>query len=922
VTRNIRPGVRRLFQLSPRTEVQASADADGELDAFLEERIEHLVRRGMTPDAARAEALARLGTPLHEARTSLRHSARRRETRRRVGTVVDELRDDIRFAWRQCTKAPGFTAIAVLTLALGIGANTAIFSVVQRLVLSPLPYPEGDRIVMPMQVSGVESDVSLHASAGTKQVAAWLARGHTVADVAGASENMFSLRADATVDTIPSAAITVNFLRLLGVHPILGRDFAPSEEQPDGQASVAMISHSLWQRAYGGRADVLGKTVSLEGRPLSIVGVTPAGLSIPLWRTPPPDIWVPAALDAAGGGGSGTLEPGPSVFAWLRPGESSESASSELQAIASSMPADERGAWLRTASNEAPPRLRVMRAQDFLSQRERRALQVLFTAVGALLLIACANVANLLLARAWARQHEFAIRGALGASRARITRQVLTESMMLALAGGVLGVGVAWLSLRLIIALRPPALASLADVRLQPVVLLWTLGVALATGILFGCVPALLSSAQPAGDALRRETRGGSSGTASRRVRSALIVFEIAASLVLLSGSGLLVRSFTALQAMRLGFEPRGLVYTDVLLGSGQFRDRRLQFRAAIIDRLRALPGVTGVAFGVMPGKGYGGAGLETEVDPVSGQRRVPSVGTVFISPDYFRVARIALLKGRLPDSSVTPSPGTMPLGLSPEVLVNQEVARRLWPDGRAIGARVRNPLDDVGPQPPGARARPAEPWSTVVGVVDDTRMPEVRGDRAAMQVYTLVPPRLGDVPIVVRTNASGDEAAPMIKRAIASVHPAIFVRPPLSGDAYLRDGLAPTRFAMALITSFAILALVLAAVGLYGVVAYGVSQRTREVGVRVALGAEPPAVIRLVVGLGLRLAAVGVVLGLAVALATTRVLHSMLYAVSPEDPVTLGATALVVIAIAVLASYVPARRALRIDPAEALRAD
>ncbi len=915
MTRNIRPGVRRLFRLSPRTDVQAVADADGELDAFLEERIEYLVGRGMTPGAARAEALARIGAPLHEARTSLRHSASRREARRRVGTMVDELRDDVRFAWRQCMKAPAFTALAVLTLALGIGANTAIFSVVHRLVLAPLPYPEGDRIVMPVQVAAGERDVPLNASAGTGLAAAWLARGHTVAEVAGASQSMFAIRADGTVDTIPSAAVTANFLRLLGVRPILGRGFAQGDELPDGAASVAMISHSLWQQRYGGRSDVLGKTVSVDGIPRTIVGVAPAGLSIPLWRSTPPDIWVPAPLADAASGSSGTMEPGPTVFAWLRPGATPEAASSELQAIASSAP--ERPGVLPTAENQAPQRFRVMRARDFLGQRERRALQVLFSAVGALLLIACANVANLLLARAWARQHEFAIRGALGASRARIARQVLTESMMLALAGGLLGVGVAWLSLRLIIALRPPALASLADVRLQPVVLLWTLGVAVATGILFGCVPALLSSAQAPGDALRRETRGGSSGTASRRVRSALIVFEIAASLVLLSGAGLLVRSFAALQAMRLGFEPRGLVYANVLLGMGPFRDQKPQLRAAIIDRLRELPGVTGVAFGVMPGKAFGGPGLETENDPASGQRRLPSVGTVFISPDYFRVARIALLKGRLPDTSIARAPGATPRGFafSPEVLVNQEVAHRLWRDGRALGARVRQ--SDFG-RSTGAPA----PWSTVVGVVDDTRMPDVHGDRAELQVYSLVPKVLGDVPIVVRTNLPGDEAAPIIKRAIASVHPAIFVRPPLSGDTYLRNGLAPTRFAMALITAFAILALVLAAVGLYGVVAYGVTQRTREIGVRVALGAEPKAVIGLVVGVGLRLAVVGVVLGLAIAMATSRVLRSMLYAITPADPVTLGVTALLVVAVAVLASYVPARRALRIDPAEALRAD
>jgi len=718
---------------------------------------------------------------------------------------------------------------------------------------------------------------------------------------------MFSIRPDGTVDTIPSAVITANFLPMLGVRPVLGRGFAREEERPDGQAAVAMISQALWQRTYGRRADVLGRTVSLDGRPLIIVGVTPAGLSIPLSRTPAPDIWVPAPLERAGGGGSGSLEPGPAVFAMLRPGASAESASSELQAVATSLPESVRGR----------SRVRAMRAQDFLSPRERRALQVLFVAVGALLLIACANVANLLLARAWSRQREFAVRGALGAGRARIARQVLTESVSLALAGGLLGVGVAWLALRLIVALRPPALDHLADVRLEPTVLLWTLGVAVTTGILFGCAPALLAGAQPAGDVLRRETRGGSSGTTSRRVRSALIVLEVAASLVLLAGSGLLVRSFTALQRMPLGFEPRGLVHTTVLLGGPRYRDHRIQFRDAIVERLRALPGVTGVAIGVMPGKGFIAiGGLETETDRTGHTRRVPTVGTVFISPDYFRVARIALVEGRLPDSSASTAAGkTIMLGLSPEVLVNREVARRLWLDGRAIGARVRVPPDARG----GGRV---EPWSTVVGVVDDTRMPEIWGDVAALQVYSLIPPRLGEVPILVRTAVSGDAAAPMVKHAIASVHPALYVRPMLSGDTYLRNGLAPTRFAMALITAFAVLALVLAAVGLYGVVAYGVSQRTREIGVRVALGAEPKAVVRLVVGGGLRLAAAGVVIGAVLAAAATRVLESMLYGVSPTDPLTFGAVALLVTAIALVASYVPARRALRVDPAEALRAD
>jgi predicted permease len=905
--RGIRSGVRRLFRLPLRTSATARADADAELESFLEERVASLEQRGMTPAEARQEALRRLGAPVDEVREALRHSAEQREGRLRLREMIDELLQDLHFTGRHFRKAPAFTAIAVLTLALGIGANTAIFSVIDRLFLAPLPYPNGDRIVMPMQVNEFfRGDArSERWNVDASLIRGWQERTHTVDAIAAASEAIFLVRQDGIVDTVPSAPITANFLPMLGVRPILGRGFMPEDEQPARQVAVAMISYALWQRAYGGRADVLGRTVQLAGRPLTIIGVTPPGLNIPLSQSPAPDIWVPEPLEWAADGGNGVLMSRPTIFAMLRPGASVEAASRELQTIAASQP--------NLLKDHV--RLRVMRAQDFLDAREARALQVLFVAVGALLLIACANVANLLLARAWTRQREFAVRAALGAGRRRLARQVLTESISLALAGGLLGVGVAWLALRLIVALRPPALAHLADVRIEPAILLWTLGISVATGILFGSAPALVAGARTMGDVLRRETRGGSAGVAARRVRSALIVLEIAMSLVLLVSSGLLVRSFAELQRMPLGFEPRGLVYTDVLIGWARNRDRKVVVRDAILARLRALPGVTGVAIGTMPGKGYIGGGLEAEMDR-GHTAQVPAFGEVFISPNYFRVARIALVAGRLPDSSALAWVGTAsgPLGLSPEVLVNRELARRISPDGHAIGARVREASNRPG--------QPAQPWSTVVGVVDDTRMPNVQGDVAALQLYTLIPPRLGDVPFVVRTAMSGDVSAPAIKHAIASVDPGLFVRPPLSGDTYLRDGLAPTRFAMALLTAFAVVALVLAAVGLYGVIAYNVTQRTREIGVRVALGAQAADVARLVLGEGGRLTAVGVVFGVVGGFAAARALRGMLYGVGPTDPLTFIGTALVLAGVALLASYLPARRALRVDPTEALRAE
>jgi predicted permease len=891
------PSVRRLFRL-PRRRASMLRELDDELASHFAMRVDELRALGMSEGEAMAEARRRFGDA-----EEYHAWAERRVTRRarRLGFAdwLAEWGQDARFALRQVKGARGFTAIVVLTLALGIGANTAIFSVVHRLLLAPMPYANGGRIVMP--VGGAGDSFPFRGRPSAELMRAWLARTHTIEGIAGAAELMFSVQPDGTVDTITTAIITSNFLSILGERPELGRTFRPDEERTD-VPTVAMISHAMWQRAYGGRRDVLGQTVEHEGRPVTIVGVTPPGLAVPLSTNAAPDIWLPGPLEQAGDG-NGAVG-GPDLYALLRPGASVEAATAELRTVAAGLPDSVRGRG----------ELHVVRAQDLLDARERRAVQVLFFAVGALLLIACANVANLLLARAWTRQREFAVRGALGASRWRLARQVLTESVMLALTGGVLGTGVAWLALRIIVALRPPALDHLADVHINPAVLLWSLGVSLVTGVLFGCAPALLAGARAVGDVLRRETRGSSAGAASRRVRSALTVVQIAMSLVLLVGSGLLVRSFAALQDMRLGYEPRGLVYADVITGR-QTRERKPDITWEILDRLRALPGVTGAAIGTMPGKGFiGMGGLEVETDHAGHTTRVPMLGTIFITPDYFRVAKIAVLEGRLPDSTVVSPDAKAHIVISPEVMVNRELARRVWPNGGAIGSRLREPATQWRPTP--------GPWSTIVGIVDDARTPEVHGEVAAIQVYSLYPARLGNVPFIVRTRASGDVSAPVIKHAIASLDPGIYVRAMTSGDTYLRDGLAPTRFAMALLTAFALLALALAAVGLYGVIAYGVTQRTREIGVRIALGAEPRTIVARVMGSGARLALAGVVIGTALALASARVLRSMLYDVSPDDPLTIVAIVAIVVVTTLVASYVPARRALRIEPTEALRAD
>jgi putative ABC transport system permease protein len=803
----------------------------------------------------------------------------------------------VRFAVRQFAKAPGFTGIALVTLALGIGANTAIFSVVHKLLLAPLPYPNGSRIVIPMQQGPDET-----SSVDLAVIQAWRSSAHSVDMVASAAQGgLFSVGGDGSVVAVPNGWMTANYLQTLGVRPVVGRAFSSEEENAE-QPNVAMISYGLWQREHGGDARAIGTTIRFNKRSYTIVGVTPADLIVPLASNAPPDIWLPRSIDRLDKGAGGPAR----IFARLRDDVSLDAASRELQTIASRVPTD--------AKDRLP--VRLMRVQDFLDPREVRSVQVLFVAVGVLLLIACANVANLLLARAWTRRREFAIRTALGAGRARLARQVLTESVLLAGAGAVLGIAVAWGALRVIIALRPPELDHLASVRIEPVVLFWSLGVAIATGLLFGCAPAIVAGARKVGDVLRTDTRSATSHVVSRRVRSSLVVFEIATSLVLLVGAGLLARSFLELQRVRLGFEPNGLATVSAMINAPPTSGRHAAIRTRALERARSVPGVVDAAMGSMPAGDGPDVTLEAEPDASGRALRAERVITNEISADYFRVARIGMVEGRAPDSAAAPAAWKAgnDWGTSGEVVVNRALAQRLWPNGRVIGSRVK-PV-------PGGHISQAERWSTVVGVVDDIRAPGDRRAMPALQMYSLLPPGFPINSFAVRTTGPAEANVSALERTMRSVDADLLVWRATAGEAYVRNGRAPARFAMTLLVAFAVVAVTLAAAGLYGVIHYGVNQRTREIGVRVALGASSRAITQLVLGSGLTLALVGVALGTLAAAATTRLLASMLYGVRPVDPLTFAAIAALVATIAVVASYIPARRALRVSPTEALRAD
>jgi predicted permease len=904
-------GVRRLFSL-PESRDRYLREADEEVRVHLELRAAELQASGLDEAAAYAEALRLFGDS-DEYRAYSERRATRKSRWRRVIDMLEEWTQDLHFATRQFRKHPGFTALALLTLALGIGANTAIFTVVHRLLISPLPYPGGNQIVM----LAMEHDDHSRSAVSVEAVRAWNARAHSFESIGIVGVDGILVQDAEEQDTI-RAFITPSYLQVLGVRPVVGRALTDADVRP-GAPPVAMITYGLWERAYAGRADVVGSKLSSDGTTYTIVGVTPPEMGIPMalptrnakLHEATPSIWLPVAFDSAGG----------DVFARLRPGVSAAQASKELQSIIDSDPSLQSNTHTMGVPGAGHCCARAVRAQDLVDPREARAVQVLFVAVGVLLLIACANVANLLMSRAWTRRREFAVRAALGAGRARIARLVLTESVTLAVGAGVLGVAVAWQLLRLILALRPPALANLDGVHLEPSVLLWSVAISVVTGILFGTAPALLAGTGFAGDLLRREARTSAGDRTSRRLRAVLIVGEIALSLVLLAGAGLLVRSFVALERTPLGFDPRGLVSFDILLPLRKMNlDQRLAFEKTILERFRGTPGVTGAAIGTLPGEPYHAFGqvLTAGPDLSPSARSISSgFGTNFVTPDYFRVTHMSL-EGRAPDDPfggaqareagiMQPSAGTA-APTTEDVVVSREMARQLWPGEPAIGRQITS-----------SGRRGVDGHYRVVGIVDDVRIP---GRNAPIEPQLYERPVPAEVPIVARVSGSPSDAVPILRHVIAETDPRVVAQIAIIGDEFIRDALAPTRFAMALLGAFSLIALVLSSAGLYGVIAYSVTQRTREIGVRVALGAAPRNIMRLVVGNGLGLAGAGVAIGLVGALAATRALRGLLYGVTPGDPVTLGGIALLVGAIAVLASYVPARRALRIDPTEALRAD
>ena len=820
---------------------------------------------------------------------------------------METLRQDVRFGLRSLLKRPGFTLVAVLTLALGIGANSAIFSVVNAVVLRPLPYAAPERLVALWGNLNQKGFEELELSA--PEFADFRARGaHVFEDAAAYYEGGFNLTGAGEPERVRGVYATAGLFNTLGVAPSKGRAYTAEEDRP-GSNDVVVISHSLWRRRFNSDPAVAGKSVMLDGRASTIVGVMPADFHFPDKDT---DIWKPAAFDAdllsPNNRGSHFMN----AVARLKPGFTLERASEEVAALARAQGAENPNTYQRGFGASIRPL-----AEEVVGPSVRTSLFVMLGAVGLVLLIACANVANLLLARAASRRKEVAVRTALGAGRARIMRQLLTESVLLSLAGGAAGLVLALWGVDVLVALAPEGTPRVTEVGLDARVVAFTFGVSLLTGVVFGLAPALHASKVDLNESLKEGGRGTGESAGRGSLRGLLVVGEFALALVLLAGAGLLIKSFARVLGESPGFDARGVLTMRLVLPQTKYRsyEEHRAFYSNLFGRLRALPGVESVgANNLLPLNGNGGSRtFLIEGRPVPPGQSKPEEQLRFITPGYFASLRVPVLRGRdFDERDVQTAPRV--------AVVTRAMAERHWPGEEAVGKRIA-----YAGIARGQEQRPE--WIEVVGVVGDVRH---RGLDLESKPEIYVPvyqPLFSNRPVpplslyvAVRTSGDAGALAASVRREVAAVDPEQPIANVRTMEERLAESVAQRRFNMTLLGVFACVALVLAGVGVYGVMAYAVSRRTHEIGIRVALGAQRGDVVRLVLRQGMWLALGGVGAGLAGAYAATRLMSGLLYGVSPTDPLTFAGVAALLAAVGLLACLVPARRATKVDPMVALR--
>ena len=883
----IRAGIRRLFTLSLRRRERWEREVDDEIRLHLLLRAEQLVGTGRSPDDARQEAIRRFGAgPLSDTRTQLLTAARHREEHMRRREYLGELRQDVHFSLRALRRQPAWAAVTILTLALGIGATTAVFGVVSSLLLHPIPYPDASRVVSVDQqpTAGNTTGISVSVLPSSRIVRAWRDGSHSFEALEGYLDqgDMWIGVAGSAQVSVKGARVLPGFVPFTGQRPLIGRVF--NDDEARSHAHVALIGEELWRSRYAATARVLGQSLTIDDSAYTIIGVLPAAARLPHPGLPAPQIWLPLDLHDD--------QSGMAVVGRLRSGVTIPNAARELDSIAA-------------RANVAHPThlqftTRIISPADLVHYHDT--LVMLMAAVALVLLVACANVAHLQLTRGAARARELAVRTALGAGRTRLMRQLMTESLVVTGLGAIAGMGVAWLALRGIVALRPAALTELDAARVDATTLVITALLTVGSGVAFGLIGLLQSSRWSTQDALKEGSLASSPGRTGKRLRFVLVVGEMALSATLLIGATLLVRSVIHLLRTDLGFDPQGLyaIQLDFPMGRYPSPARRASFQNDLFARTVALPGVQSVAVAhVGPdGRAFSIGTLEVEGEPP-----VPSATTSFIdengvSPNFFSTLRIPILEGTtFTDTSAAAN----------QVIVNAGFAHRHWKPGAAIGHRIR-----VAFQGQGA-------WKSIVGVVADAS-PSGPSTEATAPILYMPPAVQGSVALYVRADPTASIARQLqqiARSADPMLHPTIVSLT----ESTWRSTAAP-RFIMGLLAAFALLAVILASIGLYGVMAYGVAQETREIGIRVALGATHRLIGRRVLARGFVIAGTGALAGVVASHWATKLIEEHLYGVTRSDFMSSAAAVATLLAASLLASIVPARRALAVDPMTAIRAE
>ena len=858
-------------------------DLDAEIRAHLDEAIRDRIARGEAPNEARANALREFGNV----------GLVKEVTREMWGWGwLEALGQDLRFGLRMLRGNPGFSLVAILTLALGIGANTAIFSVVNALLLRSLPYAESERLALLSETSPAGERLS----ASHPNFADWRTRAQSFEGMAASYARGATLTGAAKAERLRARVSNWSFFSLLGVRPQLGRFFLESEDRY-GAPRTVVLSHGFWTRFYGAQAGAIGRTLTLNGETHTVIGVLPPGFEY----FEAADVHLPLGLSLspdspfAGRGNTGGAF---YAVARLKPGVTLSQANSEVAAIG------------RQLAREYPlfnegKGAQAERLQDVMAEGVRNTLWVLLGAVGFILLIACINVANLLLVRGAERQKELAVRQALGAGRMRLIRQLLSETLLISTLGAAGGLLLGRWMLAGLLRLAPSEIPQLNRIGLDSGVLLFTLGLAAATSLLCGLLPAWQASKTDVQIALKAGG-GRTTGAARDGLRGALLIAEVGLSLVLLAGAGLLVRSMWNLLHVDPGFNTDNLLTMRLVLSGDKYNARTARaFYDECLARVNAVPGVRAAALTIsVPIQGSNWGSVFTVAgQPAASNADLPHSEYIRVSANYFETMGIRLLRGRGFTAADTPES-------APVAVVNETLARRIWPGEDPIGKRIKQGFPDSD-----------EPWREVVGVVNDIKMNGVEHPAAASQTYLLFSQDPGDsVGVVVRAAAPPLTLAPAIEQAIHAIDRDLPVYSIWTMDQLLGNSLAQRRLTLVLLGSFAALALLLAAIGIYGVISYAVRRRTHELGIRMALGAQTRDLLGMILAQGMKLASIGIVLGLAAAFGLTRWMESLLFGVRPTDPLTFGGIALALLLVALLACWLPARRAMKLDPLIALR--